>query len=556
MNAQNLPIILFKGIKTKILGFTLVIFSFCTAAFAQSGQALQFNGIDNYISLPSIPLSGDYTKEVWISTNSLTSFPNILTGDPTTGTALFLNNGSLAAGHGPAFNQVVDPTPLVIGTWYHVAVTYNATSQAMNLYKDGILVASATAPAYTETQLEIGRFAGNYYFDGSIDEVRIWNVERTPAQIAAFKDCPLNGSEAGLIAYYNFNQGIAGGTNTGLTTLNDLHGDCPANGKLNNFALTGTTSNWIAPGGTTTTCTVQVPNISVSGNDNCIAIGDVTPSTTDNTDFGSTAIGTPVDQTFVIHNNGGASLTSIALVITGADAGSYSIITTPSATLLPNGDSTSFTIRFNPATTGTKNANITVVSDDLDEATYTYAITGMANAVVPVTLISFNASRYNDISQLSWETATELNNAGFSIQRSNDGGISWQSIGFVKALNFPTGSKYSFNDLAPLKGINAYRIKQVDIDGRFSNSNTALLNFSSLPALVKMYPNPVTDKLTIVFNDSKLLNTKVNIITASGSVISTTVLNNYNQALDISRIANGLYFVRFSNGTMLKFIKQ
>jgi hypothetical protein len=555
MNPKHLPIILFKGIKTKVFALALMIFSFATVSLAQSGQALQFNGIDNYVSLPSIPLSGDYTKEAWINTNSLTSFPNILSGNPNTGTALFLNNGKLAAGHGPAFNQVVDPTPLVAGTWHHVAVTYNATTLAMNLYTDGILVATNTAPAYTEGLLEIGRYNGGYYFDGSIDEVRIWNVERSAAQILAFKDCPLNGSEPGLLAYYNFNQGIAGGTNTGLTTLNDLHGGCPLNGKLNNFALTGSTSNWIAPGGTTTTCTAQVPNISVSGNNNCIPIGNSTTSTSNNTDFGTVPTGT-IDQTFVIHNNGGATLNIASISFTGTDASSFSVLTAPSAIVTGNGDSTSFVVRFNPSTSGPKNANIQITSDDADEGVYTYAITASVTTVLPVTLVSFNAIRNNDISKLSWETATELNNAGFSIQRSNDGGISWQSIGFVKALNFPTGSKYSFNDLAPLKGVNAYRIKQVDIDGRFYNSNTALLNFSALPLLVKMYPNPVTDKLTIVFNDSKLLNTKVSIIAASGSVISTTVLDNYNQSLDISRVANGLYFVRFSNGTMLKFIKQ
>lgn len=555
MNARNLPIILLKSITAKLFVLTLFTFSFCKISLAQSGEALEFNGIDNYISIPGVAIAGDYTKEAWINANSLASTPNILSGSSSTSTYFYLNAGYLTAGHGSTYSVVADPAPLAVGTWYHVAVTYNATSGTMNLYKNGILVATNTAPPYAETQLEIGRFLTNYYFDGSIDEVRIWNVERTPAQILAFKDCPLTGSETGLIAYYNFNQGIAGGANTGLTTLNDLHGGCPLNGQLNNFLLTGSTSNWIAPGGTTSTCNAQVPNISVSGNNNCIPIGNSTTSTLDNTDFGTVPTGT-IDQTFVIHNNGGATLTIASIVFIGTDATLFSVVTPPSASVPGNGDSTTFVVRFNPATSGSKNATIVIASDDLDEAAYTYNITANVSTVLPVTLVSFNANRDNDISKLSWETATEINNAGFTIQRSNDGGASWQNIGFVKALNLQNGSKYSFNDLAPLKGVNAYRIKQVDIDGRFSNSNTALLNFSTLPVLVKMYPNPVTDRLTVVFNDSKLLNTKATIITASGSVISTTVLNNYNQTLDISRVSNGLYFVRFSNGTMLKFIKQ
>ncbi|MFN5652960.1 MAG: beta strand repeat-containing protein, partial [Flavobacteriia bacterium] len=87
----------------------------------------------------------------------------------------------------------------------------------------------------------------------------------------------LAGNEANLAAYYNFNQGVANGTNTGLTTLNGSTTP-PYNGTLYNFALTGTTSNWvdgpalttntnIIPSNTTYTWTV-VPNANVSGESN------------------------------------------------------------------------------------------------------------------------------------------------------------------------------------------------------------------------------------------------------------------------------------------------
>ena len=534
-----------------------IAFSFAiTGDNAGPAEALAFDGVDDKVSLPFV-FSGDYTKEAWINTNILTSFPNILSGDPTTGTALFLNNGQLAAGHGPAFNQLLDPTPLVAGTWYHVAVTYNATSGLMNLYKDGVLVAGPTAvPAYTETLQQIGSFSGGNYFNGKIDEVRFWNVERTAVQILTNKNCQLNGAEAGLIAYYNFNQGANGGDNTGLTTLNDLHGNCPLNGTLMNFALTGTTSNWIAPGGTLVgSCTPQIANISVAGNALCIVTGDITPSATDNTDFGMTNVSTTVDKTFVITNNGGATLNITAVNLTGVDAGSFLILSAPAASVLP-GDTTSFVVRFAPTTSGTKNATVQVSNNTPSgEAVYTYAVTGLAVAIVPVTYISFKAAASGKTAKLSWQTATENNNARFEIQRSVDG-TRWETIGYVKATNSPNGSKYTFTDVLPLNGVNAYRLNQVDINGRKSASNVELLNFSLDAAIVNIYPNPVKEKLNLIFNDKKLLNTQAKITSTSGAVVATIALNNYQQQVDMSQLPSGIYFIRFNNGTVSRIIKQ
>ena len=537
---------------TKLFSTALLLLCFACVK-AQTGQALQFNGISNYVSLP-VTISGDYTKEAWINTNSLVNFPNILTGNASTGTALFLNAGKLAAGHGPAFNQIVDPTPLVAGTWYHVAVTFNATTGVMNLYKNGALVGTSTAPAYSETLLEIGRFAAANYFSGSIDEVRIWNVVKTAVEINASLNCQLNGTEPGLVAYYNFNEGIAGGTNTGVTTLYDLHGNCPLNGTLNNFALTGATSNWIAPGGVSGSCAPQVSNISIAGNGNCIIIGDVTPTTTDNTDFGTTTVSTPVDRTFRIRNNGGAVLNISTISFSGVDAGSF-IILTPPAFTVNSFDSTTFVVRFLPTTSGTKNATLNITNNDTDEGAFNFAVTGTATGVVPVTLSSFTANAEGSTAKLSWQTATEINNAGFEILRSVGNG-DWEKIGFVKATNKSTGSTYSFNDLAPLKGINNYRLQQVDNDGRSVLSDVRPVNFNDAASLVSIYPNPVQDKLNLVFNDRKFLNSVIKISNASGAVIKTLKLNNsYRQIVDLGSLSKGLYFITFNDGSVQRVVK-
>lgn len=83
------------------------------------------------------------------------------------------------------------------------------------------------------------------FFGGAVDEVRIWNVARTAAQILANMNTELDPTtQTGLVSYYTFNEGITTGTNTGLTTAMDMKGN--NNGILSNFAYSGSTSNFVS----------------------------------------------------------------------------------------------------------------------------------------------------------------------------------------------------------------------------------------------------------------------------------------------------------------------
>jgi hypothetical protein len=79
---------------------------------------------------------------------------------------------------------------------------------------------------------------------GVIDEFRLWNTVRSGTEIAVNMNSSLTGTETGLVSYHGFNHGTAYGVNTGITTLADLTGH-GWNGTLYNFALSGTTSNWV-----------------------------------------------------------------------------------------------------------------------------------------------------------------------------------------------------------------------------------------------------------------------------------------------------------------------
>ncbi len=525
-----------------------------TGEFRSIGQSLDFDGIDDYVSLPLI-VSGSYTKEAWIKPDAQGGFPNLISG---TGTAFYLNNMQLAAGHsGSGFTEVLDPIALNAGQWYHIAVTYDAGSGIMNLYKDNALVSSSVAVPYTETILELGRFNFSNYYAGNMDEVRIWNYARTQAEIAATMNCQINDDLPGLLAYYDFNQGAANGNNFTELTLLDRHDTCVAqNGTLFNFANSGNNSNWVSdtpfPAGTY--CGPLRSNIRLSGFGECILDGDLTPSVTNGTDFGFYTSGNPVFRTYVIKNTGSDTLTLGVPVISGPDAVHFQITSFPATSVAP-GDSTSFTVQFIATTLGVKNAIITIANNDADEASYTFAIRGERQQPLPVNLISFNGMLVEKEVKLSWSTTSERNNRGFEILRSDASQRKWISIGFVSAQNLQMAN-YTFLDYTPLAGINTYRLKQVDLDGNSSLSNIVSVNVNIKTAVVKTFPNPFTSTITVSFNDKILLNSIAILRNATGITVGKYILSDYRTSINLQNMSKGMYILSLSNGEVIKLIKQ
>jgi hypothetical protein len=149
--------------------------------------------------------------------------------------------------------------------WHHVACTYDGA--IINLYVDGQLdnaLAATGAVAANTSDMEIGRNTdggGTQPFIGNIDEVRIWNVARTPAQILAALGTVLVGNESGLQAYYHFNNVLFNGQNRVVTNNCSTTG-IPLNGITFGTATTPTFS-CTTPAFTEPDCNI---NLSVAGN--------------------------------------------------------------------------------------------------------------------------------------------------------------------------------------------------------------------------------------------------------------------------------------------------
>ncbi|MES2574033.1 MAG: choice-of-anchor D domain-containing protein [Bacteroidota bacterium] len=142
-----------------------------------------------------------------------------------------------------------------------------------------------------------------------------------------------------------------------------------------NFAITGTG--------------VAAPEMNIQGNSIIITNGDATPSATDWTDFGSTNTGVGVTRTYTVTNTGTAALT--LGTITLGDTTNYSS-TAPLSTSLAGGASTTFTVTFNPTTTGVKNTTFSIVTNDGDENPYNFSITGTGAVSAPEISIQGNGT--------------------------------------------------------------------------------------------------------------------------------------------------------------------
>ena len=205
-----------------------------------NNNALHFDGVNDFVTVPDITCPQQFTIECWIN------FQGLLHASYITLVEFDNDNPWLGISRGKAtLYQVVSSDQQIGEGWHHLAFVVGESTST--IFVDGQEAGFANqTPSISNTPgMGIGFHYGDTPFTGLIDELRIWNYPRSEAQINAVKNSELSGSEAGLLAYYNFNQGIAGGNNQGLSTLYNNTQSRAYNGTLNNFALSGNTSNFV-----------------------------------------------------------------------------------------------------------------------------------------------------------------------------------------------------------------------------------------------------------------------------------------------------------------------
>jgi len=217
---------------------------------------------------------------------------------------------------------------------------------------------------------------------------------------------------------------------------------------------------------------------------------------------------------------------------------------------------------INPATNTqitTAAGSITSFGVDQNNELYLVSFNGkiynFIPTVIPVELVSFNATVIEGKVKLSWFTATEINNSGFSIEKSRDG-VNFKEIYFIAGNGTTTQRNvYSYTDNDVSYGVYYYRLKQVDNDGTFNYHNIISVDLGSPKSflLEQNFPNPFnpTTKISWLSPVSGLQTLKVyNIL---GNEIATLV-NEYKEAgrheieFDASKLASGVYIYKLTAG--------
>ena len=218
---------------------------------------------------------------------------------------------------------------------------------------------------------------------------------------------------------------------------------------------------------------------------------------------GSITFGTPL----LLASNGGGYGVTLAdftghgkpdIAYVNSDGGSMNTVS------IYRNTSSSGTISFSPKNdfASASSQSWAVVSVDMngdgkpDMVVPNYQGTGFASyvntipgSVLPLTLLSFNASPSGNAVKTSWTTTDEKNTATFELERSADG-ITFKPLAQLPAKDNAGNNSYGWTDNNPYSGANFYRLKMIDQNGSFTYSQVVSVIFNAKVAAIEIYPNP------------------------------------------------------------------
>ena len=165
---------------------------------------------------------------------------------------------------------------------------------------------------------------------------------------------------------------------------------------------------------------------------------------------------------------------------------------------------------------------------------------------LPIQLLYFEVNEKEDGHFLEWKTDYEYNNDHFDIERSQNG-ISFERVGEVPAMDERSSIKtYAFLDTKAPQGLSYYRLKQVDIDGSFSYSETKTAFRKEKIAVWQIGPNPATETLELILPE-ELKSYSLSFFDAKGALLLTIHSIQNHQKINISELSSGIKYARLSD---------
>ena len=175
---------------------------------------------------------------------------------------------------------------------------------------------------------------------------------------------------------------------------------------------------------------------------------------------------------------------------------------------------------------------------------------------LPVSLTAFSARKEQKQVILNWETAQELNSSYFEIERAADS-KEWETMGKINgAGNSNAKHTYTFEDAQPLQGLNYYRLKQVDFNGKFEYSPIRSVKFDEATAAVLVFPNPGPGHYTVQFGSQPAQPVHLRVYDLNGRLVYRQETQSQNAiTFTIENEPAGLYMLEVSNGNTVNRVK-
>ena len=176
---------------------------------------------------------------------------------------------------------------------------------------------------------------------------------------------------------------------------------------------------------------------------------------------------------------------------------------------------------------------------------------GSITTPLPLQLISFSGNRSNSVNHLKWKLGNPTSLRLTVLEKSSNG----TDFYAITSMQPNRNETYQFTDMVLQTGNSFYRLKLIDNNGKISLSNIIVLG-SKAAMVSSVYPNPAKNNTTLRIGDSKLLNSKAILMDATGRTISTILISNYFETINMDNLPSGNYLLQLKNKEVLKINKQ